>query len=132
MTEPGSPSLDAARDAVDLAQQIVDAACAAVRAGGGVDANQVVAYDVAHAAAAVATARAALDYGALGEIEGRLATAFVADVLADLIGRVAGREAAWGTQRDWIAPAAEFLHAGRDPAHVGCARQRRGAAASRE
>ncbi len=116
MTEPGSPSLDAARDALDLAQHVVDAGCATVRDGGGVDANQVVAYDVAHAAAAVATARAALAYGALGETERRLATAFVADVLADLIGRVAGREAAWGTQSDWIAPAAEFLKAGRDPA----------------
>ncbi len=115
MTESGSPSLEAARQAVELAQRVVDAGCAAVRASGGVDANQVVAYDVAHAAAAVATAHAALAYGASGETELRLATAFVADVLADLVGRVAGREAAWGTQIDWIAPAAEFLRAGRDP-----------------
>ena len=41
----------AAAEAVELAQRLVDRACAAVRAGGGVDANQVVAYDVAHAAA---------------------------------------------------------------------------------
>ena len=81
-----------------MAQQLVDGACGAVRARGGVDANQVVAYDVAHAAAAVATARAALGYGALGETEARLARAFVADVVADLVGRVAGREAAWGVE----------------------------------
>ena len=99
-----------------LAQQLVDGACAAVRAGGGIDANQVVAYDVAHAAAGVATAQAALAYGALGEIEGNLAVAFIADVLADLVGRVVGREAAWGTQTGWVAPAADFFRAGRDPA----------------
>jgi len=116
MTKSSSPGLDAASEAVELAQRLVDAACAAVRANGGVDANQVVAYDVAHAAAAVATARAALTYGAFGETEAQLATAFVADVLADLVGRVAGREAAWGTQTDWIAPAADLLRAGRDPA----------------
>jgi (2S)-methylsuccinyl-CoA dehydrogenase len=116
VTPSGSPSIDEASEAVELAQRLVDGACAAVRNGGGVDANQVVAYDVAHAAAGVATARAALAYGALGEIEQRLAVAFVADVLADLVGRVAGREAAWGTQIDWIAPAADFLRVGRDPA----------------
>ena len=71
---------------------------------------------MAHAAAAVATARAALAYGALGETEGLLATAFVADVVADLIGRVAGREADWGVEAGWSAPAADFLAARRDPA----------------
>ncbi len=116
MTESSSPGLASASEAVALAQNLVDGASAAVRDAGGVDANQVVAYDVAHGAAAVATARSALAYGAHGAVEERLATAFVADVLADLIGRVTGREAAWGTQTDWVAPAAEFLRAGRDPA----------------
>ncbi len=116
MTETSPTGLAAAGDAVELAQNLVDGACAAVRDAGGVDANQVVAYDVAHAAAAVATARSALAYGAHGAIEERLATAFVADVLADLVGRVTGREAAWGTQAGWVTPAAEFLRAGRDPA----------------
>jgi (2S)-methylsuccinyl-CoA dehydrogenase len=108
--------LAAAADAVELAQRLVDGACAAVRANGGVDANQVVAYDVAHAAAAVATARATLTYGEQGEIEELLATAFVADVLADLVGRVAGREDAWGAEPGWSVPAAAFLSAHRDPA----------------
>jgi len=115
VTEPGSPGLAAASEAVELAQHLVDLGCATVRANGGVDLNQVVAYDVAHAAAAVATARAALTYGAFGETEESLATAFVADVLADLVGRVAGREAAWGARVDWIAPATDFLAARRDP-----------------
>jgi (2S)-methylsuccinyl-CoA dehydrogenase len=116
VTESSSPGLAGASEAVELAQNLVEAACAAVRDTGGVDANQVVAYDVAHGAAAVATARSALAYGAHGGVEERLATAFVADVLADLVSRVAGREAAWGTQTDWVAPAAAFLRAGRDPA----------------
>jgi (2S)-methylsuccinyl-CoA dehydrogenase len=116
MTEPTPSTLAAASDAVELAQDLVDSACEAVRANGGVDANQVVAYDVAHAAAAVATARASLTYGALGETEALLATAFVADVLGDLVGRVAGREAAWGTAPGWSAPAADFLSARRHPA----------------
>jgi (2S)-methylsuccinyl-CoA dehydrogenase len=116
MTPTPSPDLSDASAAVEMAQQLVDRACGAVRARGGVDANQVVAYDVAHAAAAVATARAALAYGALGETEARLARAFVADVVADLVGRVAGREAAWGTEAGWSAPAAAFLSEQRDPA----------------
>ena len=40
----------------------------------------------------------------------------MADVVADLVGRVAGREAAWGAARDWSAPAAGFLTLHRDPA----------------
>ena len=116
MTTPTAPDLTGAADAVDLAQRLVDRACAAVRAGGGIDANQVVAYDVAHAAAAVATARATLEYGALGEVEARIAAAFVADVVADLVGRVAGRETLWGVEAGWDAPAAAFLEDQRDPA----------------
>jgi (2S)-methylsuccinyl-CoA dehydrogenase len=116
MTQSKSTGLTAAADAVDLAQHLVDQACAAVRANGGIDANQVVAYDVAHAAAAVATARATLDYGALGQTEALVATAFVADVMADLVGRVAGREAAWGVESGWSTPAAGFMAEHRDPA----------------
>ena len=67
MTQSTSPGLAAAVEAVELAQRLVDSSCAAIRANGGVDANQVVAYDVAHAAAAVATARASLTYAALGD-----------------------------------------------------------------
>ena len=73
-------------------------------AHGGVDANQVIAYDLAHAAAGVAIAGAALDYGALGDVEGRLACAFVADMVADLTAKVAGREAEWGTEPGWSRP----------------------------
>ena len=106
----------AAAEAVELAQHLVDQAVESVRSNGGIDPNQVVAYDVAHAAAAVATARATLEYGAKGDTEARIACAFVADVLADLTGRVAGRETAWGVTAGWAAPAATFMAAQRDPA----------------
>ena len=116
---PAEPSpaatAEQAAAAVELAQHLVDRACATVRANGGIDANQVVAYDVAHAAAGVATARATLEYGTKGELEARIAAAFVADVLADLAGRVAGREGAWGVEPGWAAPAAAFMAAQRDP-----------------
>jgi (2S)-methylsuccinyl-CoA dehydrogenase len=116
VTTPTAPDLAGAADAVDLAQRLVDQGCAAVRQRGGIDPNQAVAYDVAHAAAVVATARATLEYGALGDVEARIAAAFVGDVVADLIGRVAGREPLWGVEPDWHAPAAAFLAVQRDPA----------------
>ncbi len=109
-----APLTDAAR-AVDLAQELVDRACASVRDHGGIDPNQVVAYDVAHAAAAVATARATLAYGTRGDAEARIATAFVADVVADISGKVAGREELWGTDAEWAEPVRDFLVSERDP-----------------
>src|SRR5580704_10696146 len=96
-TAPGPPSPDrpvpdlvAAAAAVGLAEQVVIGAARHLAASGGVDANQVVAYDLAHAAAATATARATLEYGAKGDAEARIACAFVADVVADLVSRLVG------------------------------------------
>ena len=66
------------------------------KADAAIDANQVAAYDLAHAASAVENARAVLDYGAKGELEGRIACAFVADVAHDVAVRMLGREADWG------------------------------------
>ena len=116
MTTPTAAPLAGADEAADLAGRLVDRACTSVRERGGIDANQVVAYDVAHAAAAVGTARAALAYGEHGELEARIAAAFVADVVADLAGKVVGREASWGVETGWAAPAADFLQRQRDPA----------------
>jgi len=116
MSAPDTAALAGAADAVDLAQHLVDAACTSIRGRGGIDPNQVVAYDVAHAAAAVATARAGLQYGERGEIEAAIATAFIADVIGDLAGKIAGREALWGVEAGWAAPIADFLDTHRDPA----------------
>jgi (2S)-methylsuccinyl-CoA dehydrogenase len=106
--------LDQAEAALGCAEQVVRRGIAAV-AEEGIDAAQVVAYDVAHAAAAVATARAALDYGRRGEVEARLACAFVADVVADLRGKLAGRARSWRAADDLLEPADDFVAVHRDP-----------------
>jgi (2S)-methylsuccinyl-CoA dehydrogenase len=115
MNSPDSADLAGATAAVDLAQELVDQACASIRGRGGIDDNQTVVYDVAHAAAAVGTARAALEYGAQGDVEAAVASAFVADVVADLAGKVAGREALWGVEPGWATPVSSFLEAQREP-----------------
>ncbi|HEY6625196.1 MAG TPA: acyl-CoA dehydrogenase family protein [Acidimicrobiales bacterium] len=110
-----SPDLGAAASAVALANSVVGAGTAALAAAGGPDSAQVLAYDLAHAAAAVRTADAVLGYGALGDTEARIASAFVADALADLAARLVGREALWGVTPAWMAPAATFVSTFRQP-----------------
>ncbi|HEX4244575.1 MAG TPA: acyl-CoA dehydrogenase family protein [Acidimicrobiales bacterium] len=110
-----SPDLGAAADAVAVANAVVNSGITALAAAGGADHAQVLAYDLAHAAAAVRTAEAVLGYGALGDAEARIACAFVADALADLAARVVGREGLWGVTSEWMAPAAPFVSTFRQP-----------------
>ncbi len=110
-----APDPDLLARLVDDAQHVVDGAVAALRVRGGVDADQVLAYDLAHAASAVATARASLDYARRGEDEARLSGAFVGLALADLAQRVLGRETRWGVSTDWFSPFSAFVDAQRDP-----------------
>jgi (2S)-methylsuccinyl-CoA dehydrogenase len=111
-----SADLGAASEAVARSDEAVKAAARTLASVGGVDANQVVAYDLAHAAAATAVARAVLDYGARGDVEARIACAFVADVVADLVAKIAGREPLWGTDASVFSPVEEFVRAHRRPA----------------
>ena len=113
-----APDLAAAATVIEHADQVVAAATRHLASAGSVDSDQVLAYDIAHAAAAVATAKGLLDYGAKGDIEGRITCAFVADAVADLAAKVFGQEATWGVQpgaldatRDFLGTyrAAEFL-----------------------
>ena len=90
------PDLIAAAEAIEIAGNVVGRAIRHLAAGGGPDVHQVLAYDLAHAAAQVGAARAMLDYGAKGDVEARLACAFTADMVHDLISRLCGREAMWG------------------------------------
>ena len=64
-----TPDLEAAAAAVAGASAVVSAAARAVAATGGPDVDQVVAYDLAHVAAGVRAAQAALVYGATGTDE---------------------------------------------------------------
>jgi (2S)-methylsuccinyl-CoA dehydrogenase len=110
-----TPDLPAAAAAVTQAQSVVDAGVAALVEAGGPDAAQVLAYDIAHAAAAVRTAEAVLTYGARGDTEARIACAFVADAVADLATRTIGRSREWGVAADWMAPIEDFVSTFRDP-----------------
>jgi (2S)-methylsuccinyl-CoA dehydrogenase len=114
----GPPTLEGAREALEVADGVVRAATTALRTAGGADANQTLAYELAHAAAGAAVARTALVYGATGDLEARLCCAFVADVLADLAARTAGREPLFGVAPGWLEPARPFVEAGRDPAFL--------------
>ncbi len=113
-----APDLRAAGDALALSQSVVDRGVAALIAAGGPDTAQVLAYDLAHAAAAIRTAEAFLTYGSHGEVEARLACAFAADAVADVASRTIGRASQWGTARDWMAPAEAFVTTFRDPAFL--------------
>ncbi len=52
------------------------------------------------------------------EYESRLARFFIADALADLIAKLAGREALWGVEAGELAGTQPFLEAHRSPAFV--------------
>ena len=111
--------LSPAASVVELAESVVTAAGKTLASlPGGVDANQVLAYDLAHAAAAVHTAHALLDYGAKGEVEANLTNAFVADAVAELASRLHGREELWGVDSDALSEANDFLKTYRDPSFL--------------
>jgi (2S)-methylsuccinyl-CoA dehydrogenase len=116
-----SPDLSAAAAATEAAQRVVETAVAHLAGGGtsALDVHQVVAYDLAHAAAAVEGARVALAYGTAGDIEARLACAFVADAVCDMAGRLCGREAAWGVAPGALNDAVAAIAPFRDAAWLG-------------
>ncbi len=113
-SRPMTDALAAAATALDAAQGVVDAGIARL-ADGGIDAQQVLAYDVAHAAAAVRTGRSLLEYGTKGSVEERITLAFIADALAELAGKCFGREAEWGVDAGALDPAREFTATYRSP-----------------
>ncbi|MEM9566022.1 MAG: acyl-CoA dehydrogenase family protein [Actinomycetota bacterium] len=110
------PDLQAAAAAIEAADRVVRAATRKLAETSSIDADQVLAYDVAHAAAAVETARATLDYGAKGPVEGALTCVFVADVVAELGARLWGRDSLWGIGPDALADTTDFVSTWRDPA----------------
>jgi (2S)-methylsuccinyl-CoA dehydrogenase len=112
------PDLAAAAAAADLASSVTAAAARRLAGLGDLDAHQVLAYDLAHAAAAAANAQAVLDYGAKGEVEARIACAFVADAVWDVATRILGREADWGVQAGALDGAMEFVRTCRAPAFL--------------
>ncbi len=110
MTTDVAPDLPAAADVIDLADRVVGKAVRRLASlEGGPDEHQVLAYEIAHAAAGVATAKSLIDYGNKGEVEGRITCAFTADMVHDLASKVLGREADWGVERDALGDAHAFM-----------------------
>ena len=116
-----------ARAAVDDAAAVVDGACrhlahASVDDGrisvAKLDEHQVLAYDLAHAASAIAGCRVMLDYAEHGEYESMLARGFIADAVADLTSRVLGRQSTWGVEAGDLASALPFVEAHRAPSFL--------------
>jgi (2S)-methylsuccinyl-CoA dehydrogenase len=119
-----SDELRAASAAVDLAATVVDSAVrrlAEVSSENGklavaaLDRHQAIAYDLAHAAAAVEGSRVMCGYGEHGEVESMLARAYVADAVHDVATRALGRSQAWGAERDALAGAMAFVSEHRAP-----------------
>ena len=112
---PAPFSMDEARAAVNDAQAVVDTCVKRFTEPGSVDADQVIAYDLAHAAAAVACAAAAADYGDRGDTDAGLAAVFIADAIFDVASRILGREEQWGVEPGALDKAVRMTAAGRDP-----------------
>lgn len=79
------------------------------------DRQQIAAYDLAHAASAVAGSQVMLEYALHGEFEARLSFAYIADVIADLESRIFGRRDSWGVDAVVLAPFTEFVSLFRSP-----------------
>jgi len=110
-----TPDLTAAAAIVDAAHEVVVTATRRLATTGGPDVNQVIAYDIAHAAATVETARAMLPYGAKGELEGNITCGYVADAVGELIGKLFGREEEWGVEPGALDLARSFVATYRSP-----------------
>ncbi len=110
-----TPDLTEAADVIETAAGVVRIATRHLAETGSIDDDQVLAYDLAHAAAAIETARSMLDYGAKGDVEARLTCVFVADVVADLATKVWGREATWATTPTALDATRSFVATWREP-----------------
>lgn len=118
MTGSVKPHLDRAAEVVALASNVVGIGVRHLASAGGPDIHQVLAYDLAHSAAAVETARSMLDYGAKGTTEALLTCAFVADMLHEVTARLIGCEHLWGLGDNPLSSAQGFISTYRDPEFV--------------
>ncbi len=116
-TEQLTPDLGAAKSVVDIAAEVVTRATTRL-ATSVIDEEQVIAYDLAHAAASVEAARTMLDYGAKGDVEAALACAFVADAVAEMATKIFGREDGWGVGPNALDDTREFVARFRSPEFV--------------
>ncbi len=110
--------LDQAAGLIERGNDVIASALGVLDERGGIDQNETLAYDLAHAASALAAADSCLSYAANGETESKLVAGFLAIALSDLAGRVVGRERAWGLGPDWFEPFRPFVETYRDPSFL--------------
>ena len=72
-----APDLQAAADSLAIGISIIDRATAHAASTPGIDDQQTFLYDLAHAASAIEISRSLLDYGAKGDVEGKIACALL-------------------------------------------------------
>ena len=117
----------AARAAVDAMGALVDAAARSLAERSSVDGrisvsaldqHQIVAYDLAHSASAVGASRVMLDYATHGELESKLAYAYIADAVADIASRLVGRDGEWSVDPVMLSGAHGFVTEHRSPAFL--------------
>jgi len=118
MSASVTPDIQTAADVIDLASRAVGTGLRRLSESGGADVHQVLAYDLAHAASAVETARSLLDYGAKGAHEGLITCAYTADMAHDLMSKLIGREESWGLEPGALDAARPFISTYRDPEFV--------------
>ncbi len=120
-------ALLAARQAVDAATPIIERAAqrlATLAEDGGrisvdkLDQHQVLAYELAHGAAAVEGSKVMLGYAEHGSVEAQLSCAYIADALWDLGTRLLGRSDVWGSSIADLATAMAFVERYRSPAFL--------------
>ncbi len=110
-----APDLQAAAATIDIARGVLASATDRLAELGDLDANQVLAYDLAHATAAIEMSATLLDYGAKGDTEARIACAFAADAVGELAAKLFGREAEWGVDASALDGARDFVGTFRSP-----------------
>ena len=113
-----APDLQTAASVISAASAMIDTAIASLIAQGGPDKNQTLAYDIAHVAAAVATAKSLLPYGAKGTTEANITCAFTADMVHDFVSRLIGREQLWGVDPSLLSSAHDFVQSFRAPSFI--------------
>ena len=110
-----SPDLAAATAALDTADTVIAKAIARLAELGGPDANQVFAYELAHAGAGIATARRCSPTEPRATSRPALTCGFAADAIHDLATRLLGREDTWGAEPDALTDTHGFVATYRDP-----------------
>src|ERR1700677_2540392 len=110
--------IDQAASLIKRGRAVVQRALVVLDERGGIDANEALAYDLAHSASALEGARSCLEYATRGDEEAQLVAAFLALALGDLASRVVSREAAWGLSDDWFSPFHSFVATYRDPSFL--------------